>query len=130
MSTTVWEFQGSQIVSAEHSGNDLVLHLQPFYILKSLAGSAEQTRWKQQGQLLITNAKTNFDQDLSGTIASGQLSHNAFVYRDEVPIPISIQGEISLQFTLEDSSLKLEITGDQASLHTEGLEKYVTHVTI
>ena len=130
MSTIVWELQGSHIVAAEHQGDDLVLQLEPFFILKSLAGSIEQTRWKQQGRLLLKNATLSGEPDLTGTISSGQLSHNAFVYRDEVPMPVSVQGEISLRLNLDNAADELVIDCEQLVLQPQGLEKYVTHISI
>lgn len=130
MSTIVWELQGSQIIASEHHGNDLVLQLQPFYILKTLAGSIEQTRWKQQGSLLIKNARLADQKTLCGTIRTGQLSHNAFVYRDEVPMPVSVQGDICLQLKMNDEAEEWIIECEQLVLQPHGPEKYVTHISI
>jgi len=130
MSTIVWELQGSCIVAAERQGEDLVLQLEPFLLLKSLAGSIDQTRWKQQGSLLIKNATLSGQSDLTGTISSGQLTHNAFVYRDEVPMPVSVQGEVSLRLNLENAEDELVIDCEQLVLQPHGLEKYVAHISI
>jgi len=130
MSTIVWELQGSLIVSSERQGDDLVLQLEPFYILKALAGSIEKTRWKQQGSLLIKNARLSGEPNLTGTISSGQLTHNAYVYRDEVPMPISVHGEVCLRLLLEETDEALEVKCEQLVLQPRGLEKYVTHISI
>jgi len=130
MSTIVWEIQGSQIVAADRQGDDLVLQLEPFFILKALAGSIEKTRWKQQGSLLLKNATLSRESDLTGTVSSGQLSHNAYVYRDEVPMPISVMGNVSLRLKLDNAEDELVIDCEQLQLQPHGLEKYVTHISI
>ncbi len=129
MSTIVWELQGSQIVSITREGDDLVLQLEPFFLLKSLAGSIDQTRWQQQGSLLLRNVSFSGEMDLTGAISSGQLTHNAFVYRDEVPMPVSVQGEVSLQLKLVHEKNELLIECEQLELQPQGLEKYVAHIS-
>jgi len=127
MSTLVWEFEGSQIVSIKHEGDDLVLQLEPFFLLKSLAGSIDQTRWQQQGKLVIKNATISGKTDVTGIISSGQLTHNAFVFRDEVPMPVSVQGEVSLRLKVGNED-ELVIDCEQLELLPLGLEKYVAHI--
>ncbi|HED15539.1 MAG TPA: hypothetical protein ENI64_01785 [Gammaproteobacteria bacterium] len=129
MSTIVWEFRGSEITSINREGDNLVLQLAPFFLLKSLAGSIDQTRWKQQGQLLIKQATLSGSTDPVGTVRSGQLTHNAFVYRDEVPMPVSVQGEVSLRLKLEGVEDELVIDCELLELQPQGLEKYVAHIS-
>jgi len=129
MSTLVWEFAGSQIVSIKREGDDLVLQLEPFFLLKSLAGSIDQTRWQQHGKLLIKNATIAGGIDLTGIISSGQLTHNAFIFRDEVPMPVSVQGEISLRLNMNNGEDELVIDCDQLELQPRDLEKYVAHIS-
>jgi len=129
MSTLVWELAGSRIVSIKREGDDLVLQLEPFFLLKSLAGSIDQTRWQQQGKLLIRNATISGKADPTGIISSGQLTHNAFVFRDEVPMPVSVQGKVSLRLNLDNEEDELVIDCDQLELQPQGLEKYVAHIS-
>ena len=130
MSGIAWEIGQSRLVGVERVDDDeVVLELSPLLLLKSLAGTAQQTRWRQDGRLRLSGVEPNAlpTPGPAGTITAGELAHNAFVYRDEVPLPLDCQGEVRLKLEL-DNGQTLALAARAIRLERDGTEKYVCHV--
>ncbi|EIC22089.1 hypothetical protein Thi970DRAFT_02337 [Thiorhodovibrio frisius] len=99
-------------------------------ILKTMTGSAEQTRWWQAGELLIGGVE-RVEGELPGVPAvceRGDIDDNQYTYRNMIPIPLKSRGQIRLELHLRDREEPLIVTGGTIELALRDTPKYIEHI--
>jgi len=124
------ELPGSEIDSISLEGEDyLRIHFARAYVIKTMTGSAERTRWWQAGDLVIEGAK------ISGEIPAGPLvcdggdiDDNIYTYRDMIPVPLDSRGRTGCELRFRESDLRLRVAGESIRLEMLDVPKYIEHI--
>jgi hypothetical protein len=121
---------GSQIDGVSFASGTLRIHFSRAYIIKSMTGSVERTRWWQAGDLVIENAELNSDELPAGPLvcAGGDVSENIYTYRDMIPVPLESRGSVGCKLKFENRAEVLEARGDAVRLELRDVAKYIEHI--
>lgn len=131
MDSTSIDLVGSRITAVETDGDTVRVRLEPAYLIKTMTGSVERTRWWQNGYLVFTAAALR-DQEvlnsLPGECAGGDVSENIYTYRDMLPVPLESAGQASCSLKIKDSDDLLQIDAEGVVLELEDVAKYIEHI--
>ena len=84
-STTV-DLPGSEIESVSMEDGKLIVRFSRAYLIKTLSGSAERTRWWQAGALILDDAEVDGElPDCPCVCDGGDVGENVYTYRDMLP---------------------------------------------
>ena len=120
---------GSEIGSIDLEHGILRVHFTRAYILKSMTGSNERTRWWQNGELVFGGARVEGDlPPLPATCAGGDVGENVYTYRDMIPMPLRSRGHARCDLRVEGSEARIRITAEAVELRMEDVPKYIEHV--
>jgi hypothetical protein len=123
------ELNGSCIASVDFNEGVAKVRFEPAFILKTMTGSVERTKWKQNVTLIFEDAElistgTTFPCTCSG----GDISENIYTYRDMIPIPLSSRGRIGCKLKLMGTDNIISINGNSIQLVVEGTANYIEHI--
>lgn len=131
MDSTSIDLVGSRIVGVETEGDTVRVRFEPAYLIKTMTGSVERTRWWQNGELVFSEAQLE-DEAVRGALpaecAGGDVSENIYTYRDMLPVPLDSAGRASCTLKLKDSEQLLKVTAHGVSLQLEDVAKYIEHI--
>lgn len=123
------DLNGSEISSIDLEGERLSLHFSRAYLVKTMTGSNERTRWHQAGDLVIDGVEE------ASTIPSGPLvcrggdiDENIFTYRDMIPVPLESRGHVRCALTFEGVADPLVAQGKEIRLTMLDTPKYIEHL--
>jgi hypothetical protein len=122
---------GSEIdsISLDDAGT-LRVHFSRAYIIKTMTGSVERTRWWQAGDLVIEDANLATSQLPAGPLvcAGGDVVENIYTYRDMIPVPLESRGSAGCKLRFEGCSDVLEARGSSVRLEMRETAKYIEHL--
>lgn len=123
------DLKGSEIAGFDLVDGTLTIRFSRAYLIKTLTGSAEMTRWWQAGTLTIEDADLESALPAGPQIcAGGDLQENIYTYRDMIPIPFSSRGHIRCELRLEGEQDALIATGKAARLDMLETPRYIEHL--
>ena len=123
------ELGGSQIAGVTVEGGVVRVRFEPAYIVKSMTGSAERTRWWQNGELVFSGAELDGElPPLPASCAGGDVGENVYTYRDMIPLPLQSRGHVRCDLRVEGSDRHIRVVGAAIDLRLEGVPKYIEHV--
>ena len=128
MDTSSIDLPGCEVESIRHDGDRVVLRFSRAYIIKTMSGSAERTRWHQSGNLVFEQAEVEGDLPPCPCIcAGGDVGENIYTYRDMIPIPLDSRGRAhcDLQFG-GGGRLRLQAKG--VRLEMDDRPYYIEHI--
>ncbi len=131
MDSTSIDLVGSRITGVETDGDSVKVRFEPAYLIKTMTGSVERTRWWQNGYLVFTQARLEDDAVLSRLPADcvgGDVSENIYTYRDMLPVPLESAGHASCKLAIKDSEHSLTVQGEGLRLELEDVPKYIEHI--
>lgn len=129
MDSSSIELPGSEIDSVSLKDGCLRLHFSCAYIVKTMTGSAERTRWWQQGNLLIDGAQVEGELPEGPLICSGgDVEENLYIYRDMIPLPLASRGRIRCDLGFRAMPGRLVVNGEILRLEMAGVPKYIAHI--
>jgi hypothetical protein len=123
------DLPGSEIADITLKDGTLRVRFSRAYIIKTMTGSVERTRWWQAGDLVLDNAIVQGEWPNGPLIcAGGDVGENIYTYRDMIPIPLDSRGRIRciLRFQNHDKTLRAEAT--EVRLELEAVAKYIEHI--
>ena len=129
MDSSSIELPGSEISVISLQDGHLRVSFSRAYIVKTMTGSQERTRWWQSGDLIIEGAIP--DSGLpTGPLActGGDIDDNVFTYRDMIPIPLDTRGRVRCDLGFEGTDTRLIVSGETLKLQMEGVPKYIEHI--
>lgn len=129
MDSTSIELLGSTIAAIEIDGETIRIEFEPAYLIKSMTGSVERTRWKQKGALVFEGAALGEDEplpELPVECRGGDIGENIYTYRDMIPVPLNSHGHAHCALKLGDAVLR--VTATAVRLDMEGVPKYIEHL--
>ncbi len=129
MDTSSIELPGCEIEYIDLEDGILKIHFSRAYIVKTMTGSVERTRWWQAGDLIIGGARV-VGEIPGGPLVSagGDVGENVYTYRDMIPIPLESRGAVSCDLGFEGRDDRLVATGDSIRLELLDVPKYIAHL--
>jgi hypothetical protein len=129
MDSSSIELPGSEIDSITLQAGRLRLHFSRAYIVKTMTGSVEHTRWWQAGDLVIEGAEVGSEIPAAPLVCDGgDIDDNVFTYRDMIPIPFDSRGRIGCDLRFRGSGTRLTVTGETIRMEMVDVPKYIEHV--
>jgi hypothetical protein len=123
------DLKGSEISSIDLKDGCLRLRFSRAYLMKTMTGSNERTRWWQAGDLMIEGA------EVASTIPSGPLvcgggdiEENIYTYRDMIPIPLASRGHARCALRFDGIADLFVAQGREIRLEMRDTPKYIEHV--
>ena len=129
LDSTSIDLKGSEIASIDLDQGCLRIHLARAYLIKTLTGSTEKTRWWQAGVLCLEDAVPLSPIPIGPLICQGgDLDENIYTYRDMIPIPLDSRGHIRCEIRFEGVSSPFIVNGSTVRLEMLDTPKYIEHL--
>jgi len=129
MDTSSIELPGSQIDSIVQEHGSLRIRFSRAYIVKSMTGSAELTRWWQSADLILEGAVAAAELPRGPLVcAGGDLDENLYTYRDMLPLPLESRGRIRCELSFRDTDARLVAKAERVRLALDAAPRYIEHV--
>ena len=129
MDSTTIELPGSEIDSIRLEDGKLTVHFSRAYIIKTMSGSDEQTRWWQAGDLVFEDAELSGElPDCPCVCEGGDVGENVYTYRDMLPFPLDSHGRAHCLLRLKDRQEPLQAVAAGVRLVMEDRPQYIEHV--
>jgi len=129
MDSTHIELPGSQIAAVTVDGDTVRIAFEPAYLIKSMTGSVERTRWWQNGTLVFEQAELDaaalpavFPLSCTG----GDVGENVYTYRDMIPVPLDSRGRAHCVLKTGTGEIRVEAAG--VRLEMQDVPKYIEHL--
>ena len=129
MDSSTIELVGSNIQEVVVDGDTVRIRFAPAYIVKTLTGSTERTRWWQNGELVFAGAEVEGElPPLPSICLGGDVGENVYTYRDMIPVPLRSRGQVRCDLRVEGSDARIRVLGEAFELRMEDVPKYIEHV--
>jgi hypothetical protein len=129
MDTTTIELAGCTIQGVTVDGDTVRVRLEPAYLVKTMTGSSERTRWRQNGELAFGGAELEGElPPLPARCAGGDVGENVYTYRDMIPVPLRSRGHARCDLRVDGSDLRVKVSGDSVALVMDDVPKYIEHI--
>ncbi|MGV6826900.1 MAG: hypothetical protein ACWA5Q_07980 [bacterium] len=124
------ELKGSMIQGVRQEGESVIIRFEPAYIIRTMTGSQERTKWWQNCELVFDEvvAADGLDLGLPAACEGGDVSENVYTYRDMVPIPLESRGRAGCALSISGNDQKILVTAAAVKLVTEEVPKYIEHI--
>jgi len=120
---------GCEVESIEVEGDRVSVRFSKAYIIKTMTGSAERTRWWQAGSLVFEGAAVEGDlPQLPGVCSGGDVGENIYTYRDMIPIPLQSRGQAHCDLGFEGMALRLRVQAEAVHLDMIDRPRYIDHL--
>lgn len=128
MDSTSIDLPGSVITGVSIDGETVRIAFGPAYLVKTMTGSHERTRWWQNGALVFEGAEleTGVLPPFPATCDGGDVGENVYTYRDMVPVPLSSRGRAHCALKVGDGIIR--VTGNAVRLEMQDVPKYIEHL--
>lgn len=129
MDSSQIDLPGSEIEVLHLAQGTLSVHFSRAYILKSMTGSKERTRWWQAGTLVIEGVEGEPSLPPGPLVCAGaDVDDNIYTFRDTLPVPYRSRGMIRLTLRFEGHSVPLVAEGRALRLEMIDVPRYIEHV--
>ena len=123
------ELPGSEVSDVRIVGDQVVVRFSRAYIVKSMTGSKERTRWWQAGELIFTDASAEAPGPRGPCIcAGGDVSENVYTYRDMIPVPLDSRGMARCDLGFEGTDKRLIVRAGSVCLNMDDRPHYIEHI--
>jgi hypothetical protein len=129
MDSTSIELNGCQIAGVDVDGDTVTVRFEPAYLIKTMTGSIERTRWRQNGALVFTDAELDDDEPvpaLPGECVGGDVGENVYTYRDMVPVPLDSHGRAHCALRVGNGMIRVQ--AGAVKLVMDDVPKYIEHL--
>ncbi len=129
MDSTSIELPGSEIDAIHFEVDVLRVSFSRAYIIKTMTGSEERTKWWQAGDLVLEGAELDGEFPRGPLMCSaGEVVENIYTYRDMIPIPLDSQGHTHCDLGFEGTEQRLRASGRSVRLEMRDVPKYIEHI--
>ena len=129
MDSSSIELPGSEIERIRLHADKLCIYFSRAYVIKTMTGSVERTKWWQAGELIIQGARLEGEIPAGPLIcAGGDVVENVYTYRDMIPIPLESRGLVRCELRFEATDARLLASGDSIHLKMIDVPKYIEHI--
>lgn len=123
------ELPGSEVEAVIVDGDTIRVRFSRAYIIKTMTGSVEQTRWWQAGDLVFGGAEAEGELPaLPAVCAGGDIYDNVFTYRDMIPVPLESRGRTGCDLHFGDDDRRVRISAETLRLDLVDTAKYIEHI--
>jgi hypothetical protein len=123
------DLKGSEISSIDLQDGRLSLRFSRAYLVKTMTGSSERTRWRQAGDLVIDGVEETSTIPGGPLVCrGGDIEDNIFTYRDMVPIPLESRGHARCVLSFEGVADPFVARGTAIRLDMRETPKYIEHL--
>jgi hypothetical protein len=123
------DLNGSEIASIDLEDGCLRLHFSRAYLIKTMTGSNERTRWQQAGDLVIEGAEVSSTIPKGPVVCrGGDIDENIYTYRDMIPIPLTSRGHARCALSFEGIPEPFVAEGTAIRLEMLDTPKYIEHI--
>jgi hypothetical protein len=129
MDSTSVVLPGSTIAGVTVEGDTVRVRFEPAYLIKTMTGSVERTRWRQDGALIFEGAELDDRQPLPAMPAEcggGDVGENVYTYRDMIPVPLHSRGRAYCALKVGDGVIRVE--AEAVRLEMDEVPKYIEHL--
>jgi hypothetical protein len=129
MDSSSIELPGSEVESLTLADGQLRARFSRAYIVKTMTGSPERTRWWQAGDLVMDGAQAEAPlPDAPLVCAGGDIEENIYTYRDMIPLPLDSRGRTRCALRFQGTDSTLVVNGETIRLEMDGVPKYIEHL--
>jgi hypothetical protein len=131
MDSTSIDLVGSRISEVVVDGDTVKIRFEPAYLIKTMTGSVERTRWWQNGYLVFGQASLadpSVLDVLPAECAGGDVGENIYTYRDMLPVPLESAGQAHCALRLKGDERLLAVQAGSVRLELEDVAKYIEHI--
>jgi hypothetical protein len=129
MDSSSIELPGSEIEAISLQDGCLRIRFSRAFIVKTMTGSVERTRWWQAGDLVMEGAQLEGDLPTGPLVCDGgDLGENVFTYRDMIPIPLDSRGRTRCDLRFRDTDARLVANAQTLRLEMAHTPKYIEHI--
>jgi len=130
MESSSIELPGSEIGAVSHRDGYLCIYFSRAYIVKTMTGSYERTRWRQSGNLVMEDAEIESGPPPEGPLVcdGGDIDDNIFTYRDMIPVPLATRGRTRCDLGFRGTDRRLVAEGTALRLEMTDVPKYIEHI--
>ncbi len=129
MDSITLDLPGSEIESITLQDGRLIIRFSRAYLIKTLSGSVERTRWWQAGALIFDEAEVEGDLPACpGVCEGGDVGENVYTYRDMIPIPLESKGRAHCALKLQGQSEPLRARASGVKLAMDDRPHYIEHI--
>jgi hypothetical protein len=129
MDSSSIELPGSEIGSIRLLDGCLRVELSRAYMVKTMTGSRERTRWWQSGAIVIEEAEPESALPAGPLICDGgDIDDNIYTYRDMIPLPLDSRGLVRCDLRFRDTDTRLVVRGTRLTLEMADVPKYIEHL--
>jgi hypothetical protein len=129
MDSTTIDLPGSEIESVTWEDGRLVICFSRAYLIKTMSGSVERTRWWQAGALIFDEAEVEGDLPRCPCICDGgDVGENVYTYRDMIPLPLDSQGRAHCALKLQGHTDILQVQASGVRLTMDDRPHYIEHI--
>jgi hypothetical protein len=123
------ELPGCEVESIRLEEDRLTVHFSRAYIVKTMTGSVERTRWWQAGDLIMEGVELKEDIPAAPLIcAGGDVGENVYTYRDMIPLPLESRGRTRVDLKFQGTDGRLVASGQTIRLAMVDVPKYIEHL--
>lgn len=129
MDSSSVDLPGSEVESIQQEGDRVTVRFSCAYIIKTIAGSVERTRWRQSGELVFEEAELDGEIPTCPCICEGgDVGHDIYTYRDMLPLPFESPGPSHCKLRFADGDHVLELQAQRVTLKLEDRPRYIEHI--
>ena len=129
MNNTSIDLPGSEIFYIRQIDDSVIIHFSRAFMIKSIAGSLERTRWWQSGDLILEGVTIHTVLPEGPLVcAGGDIVDNVFTYRDMIPLPLASNGLVGCHLYFKGHPPPLNIKARNVRLEMSGIPKYIEHI--
>ena len=123
------ELPGSEIEDISLQEGCLRIRFSRAFIVKTMTGAQESTRWWQAGDLVMEGALSEGELPKGPLVCDGgDLDENVFTDRDMVPIPLDTRGRTRCDLRFRGTDERLVANGETLRLEMVDMPKYIEHI--
>lgn len=129
MDSSSIELSGSEVGAVTLEDGCLRIRFSRAYIVKTMTGSQQRTRWWQSGDLILEGAELESDLPVGPLVcAGGDIDDNVFTYRDMIPVPLDSRGRTGCDLRFRGTDARLVVSGKTLRLEMTDVPKYIEHI--
>lgn len=128
MDSSSIDLKGSEIESIEDNGDQVKIFFSRAYIIKTMTGSVEKTRWYQAGYLIFDQVEEKQIVEVPAVCDGGDVGENVYTYRDMIPVPLQSHGHTHCDLRIKGSDDHLKIQAGSVKLEMLEVPKYIQHI--
>jgi len=125
------DLPGSEIESIDLNDGVLRVHFSRAYIIQTMTGSVERTRWWLAGELVMEGVVVDGELPAGPLVcAGGDVGENIYTYRDMIPLPLDSRGRTHCALRFKGSDQTLNADAETVRLKMQGTPKYLEHIKV